>query len=127
MQTIFVVQNDHFFAKELKDKLERNGYAVSVFEDGFVTYQAILEQKPGAVIFDFDLPGMDGMTLLRKKDENPEIQNIPFIAVTKDTNESKRLQARYYGVHDYILKTDAAMQQILDQIQMISYRWRQMI
>lgn len=127
MQTIFVIQNDHLFAKELKEKLERNGYAVSLFEDGFVAYQAIVEQKPSAVIFDFNLPGMDGMTLLRKKDENHQLQSIPFIAVTDDTNESKRLQARYYGVHDYILKTDTAMQNVLDQVQMISYRWKHLI
>ncbi len=47
-------------------------------------------EKPDAVLLDMRLPGMDGITILRKLRENAETKEIPIIILTAKAQSNER-------------------------------------
>ena len=50
--------------------------------------------KPDAILLDMMLPGMDGLTILRKLRENPETNRIPIIILTAKAQSHEQ---QYFG------------------------------
>jgi two-component system chemotaxis response regulator CheY len=55
------------------------------------------------VISDWNMPEMDGLTLLNKMREN-KINQIPFILITSSADRDEVIQAFKAGISDYIVK-----------------------
>ena len=47
-------------------------------------------EKPDAILLDMMLPGMDGLTILKRLRENPETQAIPVIILTAKAQSSEQ-------------------------------------
>ena len=47
-------------------------------------------EKPTAILLDMMLPGMDGITILKKLRENPDTQEIPIIILTAKAQSSEK-------------------------------------
>lgn len=47
-------------------------------------------EKPTAILLDMMLPGMDGITILKKLRENPDTQAIPIIILTAKAQSSEK-------------------------------------
>ena len=57
--------------------------------DGIAIAQA---ERPDAILLDMMLPGMDGMTILKKLRENPTTQTIPIVILTAKVQSSELTQ-----------------------------------
>jgi CheY-like chemotaxis protein len=70
--------------------------------------EAALEQlqtvTPALILLDIQLPGMDGLSLIRKLKANPATEDIPVIALSAHAMPSDIEQAREAGCVDYITK-----------------------
>lgn len=64
--TILVVDDNHIFAKILKDKLNDMEYNVITAYDGEEALEKISLEKPELVILDLNLPKIDGLEVLRR-------------------------------------------------------------
>ena len=72
--------------------------------DGAEGLAAALANKPDLIVLDYNMPVMDGVTMLRKMRENAELKRTPVIMLTaEDSNEIISTVARL-GVRDYIIK-----------------------
>lgn len=61
-------------------------------------------EKPDLIILDHNMPVMDGVTMLRKMREDPELKRTPVIMLTAESGlESLAIVARL-GVRDYVTK-----------------------
>jgi len=99
---VLVVQSDASLRLFLQRELSSYGLLVSSCHDG---EQAMLELRTApydVVIQDFDLPGMDGMTLLRTL--RSEYPHVAVIVLTSRTRTEDRVDALDRGAHDYIVK-----------------------
>jgi len=47
-------------------------------------------EKPTAILLDMMLPGMDGITILKKLRENPDTQEIPIVILTAKAQSSEK-------------------------------------
>ena len=47
-------------------------------------------EKPTAILLDMMLPGMDGITILKKLRENPDTQEIPIVIMTAKAQSSEK-------------------------------------
>lgn len=47
-------------------------------------------EKPTAILLDMMLPGMDGITILKKLRENPDTQAIPIVILTAKAQSSEK-------------------------------------
>ncbi len=58
----------------------------------------------GLVISDWNMPGMQGIELLKKVRALPTTKNLPFVLVTAEAEQKNILEALQSGVSNYIVK-----------------------
>ena len=61
-------------------------------------------EKPDLIILDVTMPVMDGVTMLTKLKEDPELKAIPVIMLTAESGRENVLQIARLGVRDYLVK-----------------------
>ena len=61
-------------------------------------------EKPELIILDVTMPVMDGVTMLTKLKENPELKPIPVIMLTAESGRENVLLIAKLGVRDYLVK-----------------------
>jgi two-component system cell cycle response regulator len=70
-------------------------------EEGLVV---AAREKPDLIILDVTMPIMDGVTMLTKLKEDPELKPIPVIMLTAESGRENVLQIAKLGVRDYLVK-----------------------
>lgn len=70
--------------------------------DGVEALKAIAESKPDLVLIDWNMPNMDGITLVRKIRETDKA--LPLIMCTTEAEKSRVIEAIKAGVNNYVVK-----------------------
>ncbi|MCP4591316.1 MAG: response regulator [bacterium] len=70
--------------------------------DGVEALARIGEQRPDLMLIDWNMPNMDGITLVRKVRETDKA--LPLIMVTTEAEKSRVLEAVKAGVNNYVVK-----------------------
>ena len=116
--SVLVVEDDRNIAQLLQIYLEKEGYAVTIAEDGnqgLAKFQAI---KPDLVLLDVMMPGMDGWAVC--KAIRTESQ-VPIIMLTAKSQTDDKVQGLRAGADDYVTKP-FEMKEILARIEAVLRR-----
>jgi two-component system cell cycle response regulator len=70
-------------------------------EEGLVV---AAREKPDLIILDITMPVMDGVTMLGKLKENPDLKEIPVIMLTAESSIGNVATAARLGAKDYLVK-----------------------
>ncbi|MEK0445387.1 MAG: hypothetical protein RLZZ399_708 [Verrucomicrobiota bacterium] len=78
----------------------------AVFEacNGEEGLAAAIREKPDLIFLDITMPVMDGVTMLTKLKENPDIKGIPVIMLTAESGRENVAYIAKLGVRDYLVK-----------------------
>jgi len=99
---ILIVDDEAIIRESLRDWLSDVGHQVLIAENGPQALEIIEEEKPGIVITDLVMPGMDGIELLKRA---KEIQpSIEVIIITAYGSIPTAITAMQEGAYDYIEK-----------------------
>lgn len=81
-------------------------YDCTVFEagNGEEGLAQAAANKPDLIIFDITMPVMDGVTMLTKLKEDPQLKNIPVIMLTAESGRENVSYIAKLGVRDYLVK-----------------------
>ncbi len=113
---ILVIDDDGLLLKSLSDMLDKKGYHVDTAGDGETGLKLALDKKPALIILDYQMPGMDGLTMLQQLRQSDGTQSIEVIFATNTYDTSVINTALSLGVHDYILKSDSSLEQIAELV-----------
>ncbi len=100
--SILLLDDEPIVSKRLKPSLEKRGYEVEAFTDGFSALQRIKERKFDIVVTDLKMEGIDGMhflTEVKKKFPETEVIVITGFATMQTAKESFQK-----GVFDFLAK-----------------------
>lgn len=99
---ILLVEDEKHLAKGLSYNLEKEGYQVTVAEDGLTALDCLREDSFDMMILDLMLPKMGGMEVVKKVRET----NIrfPVLMLTAKTTDEDRTLGLEAGADDYITK-----------------------
>ncbi len=114
MATLLVIEDETVLAKNIARFFEKEGHLVEVANDGAVGVQTALRIQPDVVIVDFQLPGMDGLEViraLRKVDDPPRI-----VMVTGHASVTLAVDAMKAGSMDLLTKP-VTLQSLKDVVQ----------
>ena len=92
--------------------LNSTGFEARGFEDGLSFWEALQSEQPDLVLLDVMLPGMDGVDLLTKMKQSPDLCDIPVIMATAKGAEYDKIQSLDLGADDYMVKPFGMMEMI---------------
>ena len=101
---VLLVENNEVNRDMLVRRLQRAGHHVMTAGDGEAALIAMRTEKPGVVLMDMNLPVKDGWTACSEATQDPEIRDIPIIALTAHAMEEDRRRAIDAGCCDYATK-----------------------
>ena len=87
MDKIYIIEDDENIRNLLKIALEGFGYEAEGFETAEEGLERIKEEVPSLAIFDWMLPGMDGVTAIRKIRQTDGLQELPIMLLTAKEKE----------------------------------------
>ena len=92
--------------------LNAAGFETRGFEDGDAFWEALQHEKPQLVLLDLMLPGTDGITLIQKMKQTPDLCEIPIIMATAKGGEYDRIRGLDLGADDYLVKHFSMMEMV---------------
>lgn len=99
---ILVVENERQLCDDIAEDLELERYTVERCYDGLEAWEQILVESYDLVILDLNLPGMDGLDILRSvRREKPELRVLILSARSSLAN---RVEGLDLGADDYLTK-----------------------
>lgn len=101
---ILVVDDNAINVELLLHLLESHGHVVQAAYDAFAALDAVRQERPGLILMDMQMPGMNGYDLTRHLKSDPATAAIPIIAVTSYALSGDRQTALSAGCDDHISK-----------------------
>jgi DNA-binding response OmpR family regulator len=102
---ILIVEDEADIAALMKHALERGGdLNVEIVGTGAAALKAVMEDPPGMVLLDLNLPFIDGLEVCRLLRSRAISAAIPIIMVTARTAEADRVSGLEMGADDYVTK-----------------------
>src|SRR5256714_10653273 len=81
-KTILVIEDDDVMRELMQLSLARSGYEVTVAEDGVRGYDRALFLKPDLIVTDIQMPGADGVHVVRRVRDTASLEKTPILVTT---------------------------------------------
>ncbi|MBD1815049.1 response regulator [Microcoleus vaginatus] len=72
--------------------------------DGYAALSAAVDRQPDLIVLDICLPDIDGMEVVKRVQQNPELRHIPIVAVTALAKPEDRARILQAGCVEYLSK-----------------------
>ena len=104
--TKFLVVDDFSTMRRIvRSLLKELGYVnVDEAEDGVIALQKLKNQSFEFVISDWNMPNMDGLTLLQSIRADEGLKHIPVLMVTAEAKKENIILAAQAGASGYVVK-----------------------
>jgi len=100
---ILLVDDSRTIRNIQKNTLKTLGHEdITEAADGIEALACIAKQRPELMLVDWNMPNMDGISLIKKVRETDK--TLPIIMVTTEAEKSRVLQAVKAGVNNYVVK-----------------------
>src|SRR3712207_5821972 len=90
--SVLVVEDDAAAREYLTAALDGAGYEVRTAPDGAGALDVLATWRPGAVLLDLLLPGMDGWALCEQIAARPELDGLAVIVMSAPENRARPLR-----------------------------------
>jgi len=116
---VLVVDDFSTMRRIVKNLLKQIGFeSIDEAEDGAQALTKLKACDYGLIVSDWNMPNMDGLSMLKKIREDDELKDIPILMVTVESEKEKVITARQAGVNNYIVKpfTGEVLKEKIDNI-----------
>ena len=79
---ILVIEDDEVMRELMRMSLTQSGYEVAVAGDGVHGYDTALFLKPDLIVTDIQMPGADGIHVVRRVRDTPALEHTPILVTT---------------------------------------------
>lgn len=124
MLKILVVDDETPIREWIQFSIEREQnpefQVVAAAQNGNEAYELVLLHKPDVIIMDIRMPGMDGITLMKKVLEKRPYTSV--IILTNYAEFSYAKEAVAYGAKQYLLKSELRAADIVRELKLIAQK-----
>jgi DNA-binding response OmpR family regulator len=117
---ILLIEDDPDIALAVQSVLDGAGFTVGTADDGRAGLRAFHERRPGLVVLDIGLPGLDGWEVLERI---RDMSDVPVLILTAHNLESDKVRGLRSGADDYLTKP-FGNQELLARVQVLLRRNR---
>lgn len=103
---LIIVDDDRALNTVIKMYLEKNFDGIKIYQayDGFEAGTLMAQEKPGFVILDLDLPGVDGFSLCKRLKSDAMFDDPYIVVVTALKDEQLATQVSDLGCNYFLTK-----------------------
>lgn len=119
LKKILHVEDDASLQRLVRIVLEQiGGYAVRTVGDGAHALAAARETAPHLVLLDLDLPGMNGLAVLRAMRATAELSEVPVVFLTAATDSPLAEERQALRVSEVLVKPfrPRVLVQVIDRV-----------
>lgn len=102
--TVLVVDDDDDIRSLVSQMLRKEGYCVLEASSGAEAELAAISKTPQLILMDIGMPGLDGLSVVWRLRQHPEIANVPVVIVTAYDSFDLRAEAAAAGCRGYLTK-----------------------
>lgn len=103
-ETILIIDDNPVNMKLIRVLLAGEGYDVHTASDATEALSALSEFRPGLILMDIQLPGIDGLELTRRLKAQPSTRDIPILGLTAYAMKGDEERILAAGCDGYIPK-----------------------
>jgi DNA-binding response OmpR family regulator len=103
---VLLVDDSATFRHAMREALEEAGYEVTTAASGEDGLRLAAELRPSAIVVDGELPGIDGMTVVRRVRLDAALRGVPCLLLTGSHELSVELQALDAGADAFVHKDE---------------------
>lgn len=119
MKTIFLVDDSATILLSISNILAKAGYAT---EKAANAEEALRKLQSGIkidlMITDLNMPGMNGIDLIKEVRKMPAYKFVPILFLTTESQQSRKLEAKAAGASGWIVKP-ATADELLNTIKLV--------
>lgn len=112
MDLIYLLEDDKSIRDFVVYALHNSGMKVEEFARPNDFWDALKNKQPSLLLLDIMLPDEDGLTILKKIRQKPEMKNLPIIMLTAKGTEYDKIFGLDSGADDYVSKPFSVMELI---------------
>jgi two-component system, cell cycle response regulator DivK len=106
---ILVIEDQEDLRGILRDLLTRSGYVVIEAADGATGVASAKSDRPDIILMDIQVPVIDGYEATRRIKDDPNLTEIPVVAVSSFAMKGDEEKARAAGCDHYVTKPYSPM------------------
>ncbi|MEY3264684.1 MAG: hypothetical protein RL717_2161 [Pseudomonadota bacterium] len=103
-KTILAVDDSGSLRQMLAFALRSAGYVVTEAVDGNDGYQRARREQFNLVLTDQNMPGMDGLSLIKSLRALPAYRTVPILMLTTESGEEIKQRGRAAGANGWLVK-----------------------
>ncbi|MER3434752.1 MAG: regulator [Leptolyngbya sp. ERB_1_1] len=105
MLPVLIIEADQLVRKLLKKLLQHQGFEVVEASTGAEGLAIISTVRPALILCNWELPGIDGLSICREIKANSEWSAIYFILLTAHSTPERHVRALDLGADDFLPRT----------------------
>ena len=102
--TVMVVEDFEDNRFMMRRLLEMSGYRVVEAVNGQEAVEIALRERPDLILMDLSLPLLDGLAATRRIREQPDLRQVPIVAVSAHDTADFHADALAAGCNEYVTK-----------------------
>ncbi len=115
---VLLVEDDKTIRELYAVALINEGMDVLMAEDGHQGVNMALEHKPAVILFDIDMPVMDGHKAAEKIRLDSWGKTVPIIFLTNHSDAANVAHAHMLNPEDYIVKANIPVKEVINKVRM---------
>ncbi|MBE9228667.1 GAF domain-containing protein [Phormidium sp. LEGE 05292] len=121
---ILLAEDNEANISTISSYLTAIGYRVIVAKNGSEAIAFVQSENPDLILMDIQMPEMDGLEAIRQIRSNPNLVNVPIIALTALAMMGDRDRCLAAGANDYLTKPVQIKQLVMTIQQLLASRSR---
>ena len=103
-KSILIIDDEKDIRELIQYNLVKEGYEVFSAKTGEEGFEAARQKKPGLVILDLMLPGVDGLEVCRMLRSSLATKHLPILMLTAKSSETDQVVGLELGADEYVVK-----------------------
>ena len=104
LYNVLIIDDDRRTADSLAAQVGVLGHTVAVAYGPRMALRQLSQVIPDVILLDINMPGVNGLEVLRFLRRDPPTASVPVIVITANDSREMRLAARDAGANFYLVK-----------------------